>query len=151
MSGAGGHGSIPHGAGAEGSSPSVSLVYIPTNGGVQVTVTGAESAGKFIVHVGPKGDASDPVAYPGIPGAGSAATFTDVGGEFGATVWMPPLPVGGPYQVFLEGVDLPGALIGFYVQAIPQTFKSKVFALRGVLPHFYATGSKSLQYERFPQ
>jgi hypothetical protein len=133
-------------------------VYVPNVGGGPVDMTGTIPVGDYLIYVGPAGDATDPQVYNGIPGSGGGVvTFEVIPNSGGLTaptapVYLPPLPVGGPY-VFTLVPQPSGANINSnaIVTVLPENFSDKAFALRRMLPTWLAAGPRAIGSKRFPQ
>lgn len=129
-------------------------VTVMNDGGAELTIQAfAITAGTYIVHLGPNGDVSDPIAYNGRPGSGGTEViFEDIGGGYSqATFWTPPLPTGGPYNGFLEGVGIGNAVLAPFLTVIPHYFRSGIFSYRRLLPNHWKRGPTNSERERFPQ
>lgn len=120
----------------------------------QVSLAGTIPAGTYNIYVGPNGDATDPQAFNGTPGSGSEGiTITTVSGSnTTGTMYLPELPVGGPYNLYLIPVGGGDAVtVENAVTVYPASFGSKTLSLRKLLPNFYDVGPRKHEQESFPQ
>jgi len=93
------------------------------------------------VHVGELGSRYDPECYSGKPGQGndiypSSATMLKC--------YLPELPVGGPYSVFVRTPDNSAQGILTSITILPAQHYTKVFELRSVFPRFYRMGPRNM-------
>ena len=133
--------------------PMPTIETVPIHGGYQLTISEIIVAGSYKVHIGPLGTAADPQAIAGVVGAQDDVVFVDQGGGIAsATVWIPNLPIGSGYFVFLEGVGIADILLDQpLITVIPRVFRSGTLSLRQTLPPHYKTGPKTAAQVRFPQ
>lgn len=123
---------------------------IGNDGGVLVAVTLLDplADGNYAVYLGPLASALDPACYSGISGQGGIIQV--VSNAF--AVYVPPLPVGGPYSFYLVGVSgAPIATTVAVITVIAHSFKSRTFSIRKVLPPWWKTGPRDPENERYPQ
>lgn len=133
--------------------PDPDILYIPKNGGYQLTISGVILAGTYIVHIGLGGTADDAIAYPGNPGEGNEVEFVDQGGGISsAIVYTPPLATGANYLIFLEGVGTADVLLDDpIVTVLPKVFRSSAFSLKQMLPPHHKTGARHPGNVEYPQ
>jgi len=133
----------------------VSEVFLANNGGEFFEIEDFITPGQYIVHIGAQGDASDPVAYNGIPGSGGKiVTFRDVGdGRAKGSIWTPVLGVGGPWKIYLEqvGSGPAGLVTTVNFQTVPHAYRNRVHSLRSILPSYWKVGSRNIGQRRYPQ
>lgn len=120
-------------------------------GGGKVLVYGdfSRDAGKaFLVYVGPNGDATDYLCLSGIPGrAHDVFPISDERIGF----YLPIIPPGGPYKVFVARKDGTRSGVLNSVTVLPPPYHASVFAFRALLPPHYKTGPRGMEYlERIP-
>lgn len=115
------------------------------NGGQMLVIEGdfIPDFGKGLhVHVGPAGDATDPKCLSGIAGQGTVlypANATKL------RCFLPVMPAGGPYNVFVRRVDMTRTtLLLAAMTVLPKMYHSAVFDLRTVLPPYYKTGPRNM-------
>lgn len=138
------------------SGPSLVTDFAPKEGGGPFTILATGLAeGGYEVFLGPLGSDDDPQVYNGIPGSGGTIlefVETSVSGQVSAVGYLPPLPVGGPYNFTMvpEGGGGP-ILAGQAVTVVPSSFRSQTMMLRRILPPWYKTGVRNPDQERFPQ
>ena len=132
------------------------LVYQDTvfnDGGWEIRIANEDSFpdARYRVHLGPNGDATDPVCYPGVPGAGEIADVVD--GRF-INVWSPPLQIGGPYLFFFESENLDGTgdpSDDPMIEVIPHLYRSRMLSIRRLFPWNYKTEYREAKRDMFPQ
>ena len=121
-------------------------VDVVDNDGGKLLVIQADFTGEFgkayNCHIGPTGTVADPKCLSGISGQGfNLYSITTRQME----VYLPRLPVGGPYDLLLRRVDnsnsgvLPAA-----ITVLPAQYYSSVFDLRGLFPPYYRVGPRNL-------
>lgn len=118
---------------------------VPHHGGYKITLTGSWPTGTYKVHIGPEQNVDARTAYAGVLDSGNPdyITFTtDSSGNASASMWTPPVLVGGPYQIYLEAIS-GGAVsqsINRYVISRPKVFSDKVFSYNNLLPRHWKRG-----------
>jgi hypothetical protein len=129
-------------------------ITIPNNGYGPVDLAGDVPAATYRVYVGPTGTVADPQVYNGIPGSGGfLIQFAIVSPGVTAPtkpVFLPPLPIGGPYTITLvDGMTT--IVTDPAVTVVPAQFSTGTSNLRRVLPQNYATGPRTVLMVKFPQ
>lgn len=133
------------------------VLVLPTtvmnDGGWELRIANVTSfpATQYRVHLGPAGNATDPVCYPGVAGQGEIAQVED--GRF-ITVWSPILPIGGPYSFFFETVPITGAgtaSVSPAVTIVAHLYRSRLMSMRRLFPPRYKTNYRLAKRDRFPQ
>ena len=115
------------------------------DGGQLIRIIGVFEVGQpYEVHIGPNGDATDPIAVSGIPDSSTTIFPILAGTEL--QVFSPLLPPGGPYDVFVKRTDLAeDEILLTQITVTARDFQTAVFGLRSVLPPHYATGPRNME------
>lgn len=131
-------------------------ITIENKGGGPVDLAGTIAAGTYRITVTGTGQTPDPAVYNGNPGSGGQdVVFVDQGA--GVTkpshdVYLPPLPVGGPYTLTLSPVPTGGsAVTPAVVTVVPETWDSRTFEIRRPHPPRNAAGPRSPRTIKYPQ
>ena len=133
-------------------------VVVPNVGEGPIDLTGTVPVGTYLVYVGPNGDDTDPQVYNGDPGTGGVlVTFETIPNSGGKTkptkdVFIPPLPVGGPYQ-FTFVPQPSGSTLNSppTVTVLGENFADRAISLRRMQPPWLAVGPRSPGKKGFPQ
>lgn len=131
-------------------------ISIENKGGGPVSLRGTVPAGTYTVEVVTPGG-NLPV-YNGRPGSGGTEViFRDVPGALGETeptagVFLPTMPIGGPYEFLLTPVPTGAAITTPpTVTVSAETFDSRTLLFRRVLPPWLRLGIRRLVNAIFPQ
>ena len=123
----------------------ISRVTADSDGGQFFEVLGdfaGEFGKEYQIHVGLAGDYTDPACYSGQPGMPRILTPIN---DKKLRGYLPPLPAGGPYNVYVRRVDMTRtALIPTAITVMPKMYYTGVFSVRGVLPPIYHTGPRNM-------
>jgi hypothetical protein len=125
---------------------SVSRTVCDSAGGQLLEIVGDflnEFGKEYQIHIGSNGDYTDLACFSGIPGRPRILYPTSNTKLRG---YIPPLIVGGPYHIYVRRVDMTrDVLISSALTASKPMFFSSVFALRTLLPLYYATGPRNIE------
>jgi hypothetical protein len=125
---------------------SISRDTADADGGQLLEIQGdfaGEFGKEYQIHVGPIGSYTDPACYSGQPGHPRVLYPLN---ERKLRGYLPPLPVGGPYDLFVRRVDMTRTvLVASVITVMPAMHYSGVFGLRIVLPTYYRTGPRSME------
>lgn len=127
-------------------------IYIGREGGGPVSLAGTIVPGTYRMYVG--NSANDPELFNGIPGSGNngieitTVSFYDTIGE----AYIPTLPVGGPYDLYLVPIGAGSPItITDVVNVLPSTMGSRSSSLKRTLPPKWKTGPRRIELEEYPQ
>ena len=125
---------------------SISRSTADAEGGQILDIRGdfvGEFGKEYQIHVGPAGDYTDPACYSGQSGHPRVLyplNDTKLRG------YLPPMPAGGPYSIFIRRVDMTRTvLVAAVMTVMPAMHYTGVFGLRGSLPPNYHTGPRNME------
>lgn len=95
------------------------------------------------VHVGPAGDATDPLCLAGVAGRGTTIYTLNA---TKLRCYLPMLRTGGPFKVYIRRADMSrtAVVLDAITVLLPMHYSS-TFDLRGTLPPSYRTGPRNIE------
>lgn len=137
-----------NGIGADVVTPSVVPTEVENTGGYRLELAISVDDGLYNIHLGPNGDATDPLCFSGIPGQGYECQVRDNA----VTVFSPALPVGGPYEFTLVNLETAAVTVTTgLVDVRYRLFRSSIYDLRRRFSTKWKTGKTRIDYEAYPQ
>ena len=139
------------GSGMAGFDVSVEPGVVQNDGGWFFVVTNATqfAAEKYRVHLGPVGDSTDPVCYPGVAGEGQFAEV--INGKY-IELFSPVVIRGvGFYLTFVTEAGVETNSVDPVLDVVAHVERSRVFSVRRLMPPKWYTSARSVAQDPYPQ
>lgn len=139
------------GSGIAGFDVSVDPAVVMNDGGwfFVVTNTAQFGADRYAVHLGPAGDSSDPVCYPGVAGEGR---FADVINGKYLELYSPIVIQGvGYFLTFVDELGNEDPSDDPVLDVVAHVERNRIYSMRRLMPPKWFTSARKVKDDPYPQ